>query len=404
MEWKPTGTPGIRYREHPTRRHGVKRDRYFAIYFKVDGKRREQGLGWASEGWTVPKALEELGKLKEAARTGDGPVTLKERRRLAEKARRKAERQDMPFVAFWEDHYAPAASRTKRPGTWCTEEHHFRVWLAPRFGSLPLREIEPGDLDALQDAMRQAGRSPRTVQNVLATFRAVWKMARDRGVVSGDSPSRAVKVGRIDNARIRFLSPEELAELLAEVKRRNLHAWELTLAAANTGARLGELAALTWGNVNLPNREITFVHTKTGKARTVPMTQELADMLWQKELGEPGDHVFLNSLGRPWKLQPAAFRAAVAALGLNNGRPDRRERVVFHSLRHTAASLMLKAGVDLRTIQSLFGWSTLAMLQRYTHAGSEAKLRAVDRLALAMRPKAGKVVSMSRAAMGGGNE
>lgn len=403
MAWHQTGTPGIRFREHPDRRHGVKRDRYYAIYFKVDGKRREQGLGWASEGWTLPKALAELARLKEAARTGEGPVTLKERRRIAEKARRKAERQDMSLEAFWREHYAPAASQTKKPSTWRTEEHHFRIWLAPRFDSLPLREIEPRDLDALRNAIRQAGRSPRTVQNVLATFRAVWKMAREWGVVAGDSPSRSVKVGRIDNARVRFLSPEELAELLAEVKRRDPNAWELTLAAAHTGARLGELAALTWGNVNLPGRELTLVHTKTGKARTVPMTPDLADMLRQKGQGEPGERVFVNSLGGSWKLHPTAFRKAVAALGLNTGRTDRREKVVFHSLRHTAASLMLKAGVDLRTIQSLFGWSTLQMLQRYTHAGNEAKVRAVDRLAGAMKPGQRNIINLDRARAGGGS-
>lgn len=399
MAWKQTGTPGVRYREHPTRKHGVRRDRYFAIYFKVDGKRREQGLGWASEDWTLDKAQKELAKLKEAARTGEGPVTLKERRSIAEKARRKAERQDVTLAAFWNEHYAPAAAQTKKPETWRTEEHHFRIWLAPRYGSLPLREIEARDLDALRNAMRQAGRSPRTVQHVLATFRAVWKMAREWGVVQGDSPSKAVKVGRIDNARVRFLSPEELSDLLEEVKKRDPNAWELVLAAANTGARLGELASLTWGNVNLTAREIALIHTKTGKPRTVPMTPDMADMLRQKEQGGPGDLVFLNSLSRPWKLQPTAFRKAVAALGLNTGRKDRKELIVFHSLRHTAASLMLKAGVDLRTIQSLFGWSTLQMLQRYTHAGNEAKSRAVERLAGAMkpRPEGDNIVSLDRA-------
>ena len=387
MAWKQTGAPGVRYREHPTRKHGVRKDRYFAIYFKVDGKRREQGLGWASEDWTLERAREELAKLKTAAKTGEGPVTLKEKRKIAEKARRKAERQDMAFSAFWEEHYAPASALAKKPETWRTEEHHYRVWLSPRFGSMPLREIEPRELEALRNAMRHAGRSPRTVQHVLSTFRAVWKMAREWGVVQGDSPSKAVKVGRIDNARVRFLSPEELAGLLDEVKKRDLNAWELVLAAANTGARLGELASLTWGNVNLATREVMFVHTKTGKPRTVPMTLDLVDMLLAKTHGEPGDLVFLNSLGGPWKLQPTAFRKAVAACGLNQGRKDRKEQIVFHSLRHTAASLMLKAGVDLRTIQSLFGWSTLQMLQRYTHAGDEAKSKAMESLARELKPK-----------------
>ncbi|MCT4628009.1 hypothetical protein [Halodesulfovibrio sp.] len=50
FKWNSTSIRGIRYREHPTRKHGVKKDRYFAICYQKDGKRREAALGWASEG------------------------------------------------------------------------------------------------------------------------------------------------------------------------------------------------------------------------------------------------------------------------------------------------------------------------------------------------------------------
>ena len=52
--WK-VAAPGIRYREHPARRHGIKPDRYYVIRFGVDGKQLEDACGWASEGWTVAK-------------------------------------------------------------------------------------------------------------------------------------------------------------------------------------------------------------------------------------------------------------------------------------------------------------------------------------------------------------
>jgi site-specific recombinase XerD len=82
---------------------------------------------------------------------------------------------------------------------------------------------------------------------------------------------------------------------------------------------------------------------------------------------------------------------------LNEGRTDAREKIVFHSLRHSAASLLLTAGVDARTIMELFGWSTLAMLQRYTHPGAEAKARAIASLGAAMNAQPGKVVPFRQA-------
>ena len=59
---------GIRYREHPSRKHGLKPDRYYVLRYIVDGVRRQEALGWASEGVTLEKARIELSRLKEANR------------------------------------------------------------------------------------------------------------------------------------------------------------------------------------------------------------------------------------------------------------------------------------------------------------------------------------------------
>src|SRR5689334_24233335 len=85
-----TVAPGIRSREHRSRKHGVRLDRYFTLRFSVEGRQVEEKLGWASEGWTVARAQEELGRLREAHRTGKGPATLKARRDLEREAERQA--------------------------------------------------------------------------------------------------------------------------------------------------------------------------------------------------------------------------------------------------------------------------------------------------------------------------
>ncbi|MBL3580798.1 hypothetical protein [Oleidesulfovibrio alaskensis] len=67
---------GIRYKEHPTRKHGVKPDRYFVLRHSSEGKMHQEALGWASEGVTLEKARIRLAELKEAKRTGKGATTL----------------------------------------------------------------------------------------------------------------------------------------------------------------------------------------------------------------------------------------------------------------------------------------------------------------------------------------
>jgi len=114
-------------------------------------------------------------------------------------------------------------------------------------------------------------------------------------------------------------------------------------------------------------------------------------MLKKKPRGEPDELVFENSEGGRWELMHTSFRKALVALGFNDGREDRRKRIFFHSLRHTAASLMLAAGVDIRTIMALLGWSTMAMLTRCTHPGDETKARAVAALGVVVEAAPGRV-------------
>ncbi|CAO0824864.1 hypothetical protein DFAR_950038 [Desulfarculales bacterium] len=83
VEWLKLA-PGVRVRQHPTRKHGVKADRYFVLRYVVHGRRRQEALGWASDRWTLTKVQAELVRLKEAIRTEQGPSSLAEKRQQAE--------------------------------------------------------------------------------------------------------------------------------------------------------------------------------------------------------------------------------------------------------------------------------------------------------------------------------
>ena len=100
QKWISSKYKGVRYYQHPTRKHGVKFDRYIAIRYQNDGKRTEEGLGWTSERdpsdgmhWTEEKAALLLDRLRGTARQGiDAPTRISELRAM-EKARRKAAQQ-----------------------------------------------------------------------------------------------------------------------------------------------------------------------------------------------------------------------------------------------------------------------------------------------------------------------
>ncbi len=392
---------GVRWYAHPSRKKGVKFDRCFGIRYTVAGKRFEAILGWEGGGWSEESAhLKRLELIENAKKGSELTTPKKEKKDQKTKAEAKArdeEAKAMSFERYFEDRYLPEASTRKKAKSIAVEKQHVKDWLSPVLEGKPMREVNADDLEAVKANILKAGRTFRTVQHVLANFRLVWNHALKKARVVTMCPVKAIELPKIENARTRFLAPAEISALLAEVQKRDQAAYELALAAVYTGARLGELAALTWAGVNLDEGHVDLIHTKTAKPRSIPLAAPLRAILAARDQGKPGELVFQDGRGNPWREMPWAFRLAVEALKLNDGR-DRKDRVCFHSLRHSAATAMLAAGVDVRSLQSIFGWSTLAMAGRYSHAVSEAKTRAVAALEAALEPKSGKLVPFRRAA------
>lgn len=73
-KWTKTNYPGIRFREHETRRNGVKKDQYFILSYRLNGKRKDEAVGWSTKRWTAKKANALLSEILENQRTGSGPL------------------------------------------------------------------------------------------------------------------------------------------------------------------------------------------------------------------------------------------------------------------------------------------------------------------------------------------
>lgn len=127
FKWSATKHKGLRYREHENRKHGVKRDRFYQYRLMVDGKRVQESFGWLSEGWTEESCLLEMAKLKQARRTGEGEVTLKDRRKKAQDERTKQERKALTFDDVWEHDYLPQAKADRGTESTLREENLYTL-------------------------------------------------------------------------------------------------------------------------------------------------------------------------------------------------------------------------------------------------------------------------------------
>jgi integrase len=372
-KWHSTRYPGIRYREHPTRKHGINKDKYFAIRYQLAGKRSEEALGWLSQGWTLQKANARLSEIKENWRIGQGPQSLKEKRDLLKTKRKKEqiekEKQDKEnilFNVYFMDNYFPTAQTSKATETCRTELLYFKNWIAPAFKNKSFKDIAPFHCEKLKKKLLDAGRAPRTLQYCFAIIRQIWNMAKRDSLINTEAPTKYVSIPKIDNKRLRFLSHDEADILLEELKKRSMQLHSMALLSLHCGLRAGEAFSLGWNDVDLEYGLLTLRDAKAG-TRQAYMTEKVKDMLADRKQLAKNKFVFPDRNGKKTKRISNVFVKVVNALKLNSGVTDRRQKLVYHSLRHTYASWLVQSGVDLYQVKELMGHSTISQTERYSH-------------------------------------
>lgn len=401
MDKIPTKYTGVRYRESKTRkqRNGTS-DRYFFIRIKIDGVLKEEGLGWASEGWNPEKAHLMRAQFKQAQKTGIGPKSLTEMRERSEEISRQETEEaetekaaSMTLAEFFKLHYMPRAKKEKR--YWRIDEQRIAKLITPALGDLPLSAVKKADVQTFLDDLAESGAAPSTVKQYMAIIRRAYNIAAetlisDSPLFVGLNPAKGVRVPAVRNARERFLTGEEAEQLIsaaAKLPRRDLH--DAIILSLNTGLRLGELRRrLTWLDVDLSSGILSVREEAQRKpGGKVPINAAAKEVILARKAltgAEPGTLVFPPLWGQDLRENIShLFTGLVNKLGFNKGlaKDDRQRRVVFHTLRHTFASWLALAGVDIYRIKALMRHKTIDMTMRYAHLIPDATHEAVHKLA-----------------------
>lgn len=388
---------GVRFREYPDRKFNGKPDRYFFVRYYHQGKLLEEGCGFVSEGWNAQKASILRAELVNNNRQGIRPMTLAEKRQMDTDARKaeehakvqaaeeqaEAEKANVTFGRLFEI-YIENAKQTKK--SWSDDVGRYKFNIEKFIGNRPAKDISVFELEKMKISLQKKGKSAKTVHHALSLVRTVYNKTKLWGHYGGENPAVKVSYPKIaDNDRVRFLSFEEVKVLLKElldIRHRDTH--DLTLMAAFTGARYLEIASLSWSDVDLETGYVTFLNTKNGKTRTVPIPASVKEMLLNRKskVYSPSDLVFPTNQGKIRLQVPNSFPAIADKL-FNEGVEDRRQRVCFHTLRHSYISWLIMSGADLRTVQQISGHETMAMLKRYSHLTGAHLQKAADRVAQA---------------------
>jgi len=281
------------------------------------------------------------------------------------------------------------AAQVHRPTTQAHTETMLRRHAYPVLGDRPLASILPSDVQAWVKRMvagvdGRAALSPSTVGVVHGIVSGIFRAAvRDRRVVA--NPCTGTKLPKVHRTRVQPPTTEEVRRLEAAMAPR----WRaLVTLSAGTGMRHGECLGLTVDRVDFLRRQLVvdrqlvtvpggepfLAPPKTSASvRTIPLPQVVVEALAEHlRLHPSGGYVFVDDQGGPMRrtaFSARVWRPAIRAAGLSTS-------FTFHHLRHYYASLLIRHGESIKTVQARLGHASAAeTLDTYSHLWPDSEDR-----------------------------
>ena len=270
--------------------------------------------------------------------------------------------------------------------------------------NVPLDRLTEKDVLSFRDALG-AEFAPVTANNLLKMLRVILRAARLDGLMQADIAAR-VKILRAvkdEGEGRRGFTLEELRTVLAVAGEGE---WRtLILLGLYTGQRLGDVAGLRWSAVDLVAGDVRFITRKTRRSVLVPICTPLREhLLALSAPDDPAAPVLPRAAGLGVSHLSREFGELLARAGLREERTHERRKertgqrrelnaLSFHSLRHSATSIMKNAGVSAAVVMDIIGHDTAEMSAHYTKIERGAKLAALEMMPeLSLPGAAGKVV------------
>lgn len=339
----------------------------YSVNIMVDGQRIHRVVGRDSEGVTREQAERMVETLRTRAREGrlDLPKGRKLHRSFSEAA----------------DEYVERLEETggKNLGP---KRQHLKNHLKPHFGSFRIDRLSEFGLRQYRKARLTAGAADATINRELATLSHLLRSAVRWKWIRADQVPQIEKAPEAQQP-MAVLTEEQADKLMrAAVADQDGLLWLFVAFGLNAAMRHREILRVRYEQIDFGARRVFIPQAKAGE-REQPITKALADALErQRAMEDDRDGwVFPTAIPKQAKAghrtnMARQFARAVVRAGLD---PD---KVTPHTMRRTAITRLVKAGVDLPTIQRISGHKTLSMVLRYVHLHGnhiDAAIEALDR-------------------------
>ena len=337
-------------------------DGRFQACIMVNGKRIHRVIGNESEGITRTQAEQAIEKFKHGGR--ENRLSLPKGRKLPMSFKQAA--------AQYEERLEVEDGKSL-----AIKKRQLKQKLIPFFGDTALEEINSFQIEQFKSQCRKDELSNATVNRYLAVLSHVFNKALEWGWLD-KLPARVRKYKETQN-RVYYLTQPQVEALLTAAKDDDHpYLYPFIFIGLETAMRKMEILSIRMEHIDLDRQTLYIPDAKAG-ARTQPLSAHLVAYL--------RDYIAHNTeAGQEW-----LFPSKTAANGhmVEIGKPFRRivkaagldpALVVRHTLRHTAITHLVQAGVDLPTVKKISGHKTLQMVERYAHQNDAHVQQSLDKL------------------------
>lgn len=359
-----TNLTGVYFRETTTNNKPDKT--YYITYKDANNKKVWQKIGKYSEGVREAYCNQKRNEIITKQRNGEEPPVIAQRKK----------RNILSIQTIFDEYFSLRKEGSSRN----SDESNFKNYISPFFKDIDFSNITKEDIQKFTLLLRKTKSkkkdvhlSSKTINNILNFLKVLIKYAFKNDFIKNDT-SKYITLNDIDNERERFLSKEEI-QILYENSKNDDTLYLLFKLALKTGGRLETLLNIHKKDIDFTHNLLTLKDFKNNSTYKAAITADLKEILLKRVNGLALNDKLFNS-------NPSRRLLSILDNLFNKGidKEDRKNKIVFHSLRHTFASHLAMNDTPIFTIQKMMNHKDIKMTLRYAKLSNVSQQIAADKL------------------------
>ena len=283
-------------------------------------------------------------------------------------AETKRRREVMTYSTYMEEYYFPHIEPRKRSAKGYRQMYD--THLKRVFGDYRVNQITRGIVQSFHDDLRAQGLANATCNRYLALLKSSYNTGIMMEVIDARNPAIGIPMFE-EVGRERYLDAEELDRLLPVLMEDDGQIAKITRFLLATGLRLNECLNCEWKHIDIDNRVMVIPssRSKSKKTASIPLNDAAVQVV--SECDREIDYPFANLTTKaPYVSIKKGFQKLMERACL--------EGITAHTLRHTAASMMINAGRSLYDVQAVLRHSSSQVTEKYAHLSKQTVMAASD--------------------------